>query len=958
MEEASSKLMGHANILERLAALSDEPSRREYLSRHRAMICGAMVEELDDAVAAHLRKDLSKARALAEFALLISEDLDDDQARAHALRAKANTLWFEGQNKPAKELHSQAAGLFAKAGNSIQEARTLSVSIQPLILSGEYDQALAAAERARAIFSEAHDDLRLARLEINVGNIFHRQDRYRDALDGYERALRQLLPDKDPEGIVAALHNMAVCLISLNEYQEALSAYERARQFCLQYNMPRAVVQADYNIAYLYYFRGEYGRAIDMLRAVQEDSERVGDHYHTALCQLDLSEIYLELNMSEEAKEMAQQAVARFQHLEMGYEAAKALCNSAIALSQQSKGFQALDIFRKARDQFVKENNQIWPFLIDLYQGWVLYQEGRLFEARRHALAALHFFEPSPLPGRALLCRLLLVKLHLKTGEFNEARTGCQSAIDGLTGKEAPILVYQAHLLMGEIEEHAQNLAGAERHYRAAKEVLETLRGRLHGEELKISFMKNRFEAYENLVSLCLARDPGLASQEQAWAYLEQAKSRSLLDLISRPITSAPIEEFSKSHLVRRIRDLREQLNWYYHRIEAEQLGQVPASHERLLQLRDEAEASEREFLRVLRDMPAEEAEAAGVPSTQPVGLEELRESLGPDVTLAEYFRVRDHVLVAILSADDLAIVPVTLASRVQQSLRMLQFQLSKFRLGPNYVRQFAAPLLDATRAHLRELYDELVAPIRPRLNRSHLVVAPHESLHYVPFHALFDGSKYLIDDYTISYTPSASVYAKCHCKPAGSGTLNLILGVPTQEIPFVDEEVRSVAAILPNAELFVGTDASGKVLSDKAPVCHTIHIATHGSYRPDNPMFSGIRLGDSFLTLYDLYRLRLPVDLITLSGCSTGLNVVAAGDELIGLMRGLLTAGARTLLLSLWDVNDSSTVQLMKAFYAYSKELPKRALSLQRAMQEIREIYPHPYYWAPFILIGKALPD
>ena len=200
-----------------------------------------------------------------------------------------------------------------EAGNSAQEARTLSVSIQPLILLGEYDRALAAAERARAIFSAAGDDLRLARLEINVGNIFHRQDRFREALEGYQRALEQLLPDKDSEGIIAALHNIAVCLITLNEYQEALSAYQRARQFCLEQNLPRAVVQADYNIAYLYYFRGEYGRAIEMLRAVREDSERVGDNYHTALCHLDLSEIYLELNMSQEAREMAQEAFTRFQ---------------------------------------------------------------------------------------------------------------------------------------------------------------------------------------------------------------------------------------------------------------------------------------------------------------------------------------------------------------------------------------------------------------------------------------------------------------------------------------------------------------------------------------------------------------------------------------------------------------------------------------------------------------------
>ena len=117
--------------------------------------------------------------------------------------------------------------------------------------------------------------------------------------------------------------------------------------------------------------------------------------------------------------------------------------------------------------------------------------------------------------------------------------------------------------------------------------------------------------------------------------------------------------------------------------------------------------------------------------------------------------------------------------------------------------------------------------------------------------------------------------------------------------------------------------------------------------------MFSGIRLGDSFLTLYDLYRLKLPVELVTLSGCSTGLNVVAAGDELIGLVRGLLSAGARSLLLTLWDVNDRSTTEFMKAFYRRLSNRPDRALAVREAMIEVREHYPNPYFWAPFILVG-----
>ncbi len=122
--------------------------------------------------------------------------------------------------------------------------------------------------------------------------------------------------------------------------------------------------------------------------------------------------------------------------------------------------------------------------------------------------------------------------------------------------------------------------------------------------------------------------------------------------------------------------------------------------------------------------------------------------------------------------------------------------------------------------------------------------------------------------------------------------------------------------------------------------------------------MFSGIRLGGAYVSLYDLYQLKLPVELVTLSGCATGLNVVAAGDELLGLVRGLLCAGAQSLLLTLWEVHDKSTAEFMQCFYRRLRDRGDKSLALQGAMLELRERYPHPYYWAPFMLVGKASPS
>ena len=362
--------------------------------------------------------------------------------------------------------------------------------------------------------------------------------------------------------------------------------------------------------------------------------------------------------------------------------------------------------------------------------------------------------------------------------------------------------------------------------------------------------------------------------------------------------------------------------------------------------------------MRALREIPSAESDYPGFESPDVMSLDSIRSALGPDAIVVEYFRIRDRIVAALIKTESLEIIPLTLNSRVNNLLRKLQFQLSKFRLGPNYVQTFGKALLEATRSHLKDLYQELIAPMRPRLDRRHLVIVPHEELHYLPFQALFDGAKYLVDSFTVSYAPSAAIYALCHQKPANHSGPSLILGIHDPHTPHILDEVQTVATMLPQPQLFLGADATEQLLREKGVQSRFIHIATHGHFRKDNPMFSGIRLGGSYLSLYDLYSLKLPAELITLSGCATGLNVVAAGDELLGLVRGLLYAGAQSLLLTLWDVQDKSTAEFMKSFYCGFRERADKALALQASMIELRERYPHPYFWAPFALIGKFLPS
>jgi len=183
-----------------------------------------------------------------------------------------------------------------------------------------------------------------------------------------------------------------------------------------------------------------------------------------------------------------------------------------------------------------------------------------------------------------------------------------------------------------------------------------------------------------------------------------------------------------------------------------------------------------------------------------------------------------------------------------------------------------------------------------------------------------------------------------------------LVLGVEDAKTPFIRKEAQAVAEVVPNAKLLLGCDATEGALRENGHRSRFIHIASHGYFRKDSPMFSAIRLADSYVSLYDLYHMNLPVELLTLSGCVTGLSVIADGDELLGLARGLLFAGARSLLLSLWDVNDQTTAEFMKLFYCRLPNHRTKAEALQGAMLELRMRYPHPYHWAPFKLVGRAL--
>jgi CHAT domain-containing protein len=944
------------SVVESLAHESSPLRRRQILLAAKDLWSPETVGRFYDEALRRAHVDLPQAERMARAASWMSGKIGDEGSRATALRAMGNILERKRRYVEALKHFEEALEIYERLGNEMEVARTLNFCLHCMIYLGRYDDALVWAARAEDIFARHGDRARLARLYGNMGNLLHRQDRFDEAMDRYRRAYSGLIETGEPRDVAVALQNMATCQISMNDFRQALDTYERTRRHCLEHELPLLVAVADYNIAYLYYLRGEYTHAIELYSSAREHCRRLGDAYREALCDLDQSEMYVELNLNEEGAHLARRAMTSFQKLGNGYEAAKALTNLAISLSHHGDSPLALNLFRKARELFTREGNEPWMAIIDLYQALVFYQERRHTEARLLAESAFAYFSPSSLQGKAILCQLLLARIHLDSGRPERARHICRDALAKLDRAETPALSYQAFFVLGLIEEETDNREAAYQAYLSAHRHMESLRSHLRTEDTKIAFLKDKLEVYESLVRMCLARGDTKENREAAFIYIEQAKSRSLADLIAFRAQDLPASHETHRALVEQVKALREELNWYSRAIQLQESRPGSARDPRIEKLRRSARECEHRLVHAMGSLRVEDREFANLQGAGSVDLDAIRSTLAPEAMLLQFYRVRDTFHACLLSRDSLKIVALGSVSQLRRELQLLRFQLSKFRLGPDYVRTFHSQLLEATSAHLQEFHRQLIEPIARDLQSEHLIIAPHDFLHYLPFHALRDRGEYLGQRHSISYTPSASVYYLCCTKVRRRGERSLVLGVPDPSAPQIVEEVEAVAAVLPNPEVFIGPEATLEVLQEKGANARYLHIATHGWFRQDNPMFSSISLGNSQLSLFDLYHLNLPSELITLSGCGTGLNVVVGGDELMGLKRGLLYAGAEGLMLTLWDVNDQSTAEFMKLFYGRLKSDPNKAKAVQYATDEIRRTYAHPFYWAPFVLVGKYI--
>lgn len=941
-------------FVERLVSLRDGEERNSFLQQYREYLSPSVVQLMKDRVGYLIRADIGRATRLAAATREVAAVLADARSWALAHHASALALYSSGCYVRALEEYQQAEAIYTQLGEEVEAARVSRAMIGVLVYLGEYEKALQVAAQASEVFRRYDQGILLAQTLENMGNIYHRLDQYREALRYYHRAQQVYEAEQYDFGLASVRLNAANQYTCLNEFERALRLYRQARAIYQRLDMPLLVNQAEYSIAWLCFQRGQLQESLRLLARVSARARGLGDTLQEALCDLDLAEIYLQLNACEESIESARSAAEKFRALGMNYERVKAQMYLGISYVHLNDLTAAERELQQARHGFLAEGNEVFTAVTDLCLSDVFTRQRRWSEALHFCAEAKEIFDRQGLPIKAAYAELQLARLKLQLGAIEEAQQRAQSARVAIGEREVPWLQPQCLHVLGNILEQTGHTTEAYTSYTQAVAHLERLRSAIGVDEFKCTFLKDKLPIYEDLIELCTRVGTG-PMIEAALQYAEAAKSRTLVELLA---ANQSFDDSSDhpwtARLDQEIRRVRQELHWYYRRIDQYEARSCGKSQELTGPLYQAARQCERQLARLIRQRELEDTERATV---QAVPIAELRHCLAEDELVIEYYLVKGRVKVFVLSPETIQLFnDITTVDAVSPLLRQLRFCLDKFTLSESYVQTHQATVQAFTDWCLERLYAELVAPVAPLLEGKKLLFVPHGLLHYVPFHALHDGRRYLIEQYEVSYCPSAGVFRSCvqkaRSQPAAGSPL--IVGVPDEATPFITDEVEAVGALWPDARVRLGSEATLECLRREAPQARLLHLATHAVFRRDNPSLSALKLTDAWLSFYDLFTLKLNAELVTLSGCDTGLNGIYPGDELFGLLRGFLYAGTPSLIVSGWVVKDRSTAEFMQRLYqGLSQGLSKRAALRQAQLQMLRA-YVHPYYWAPFMLLGN----
>jgi CHAT domain-containing protein len=809
-----------------------------------------------------------------------------------------NALMFADRFAEANHFFQAARTSYLQQGAPLDAARMSVAQVFTLAYSGRSEEALALAAESEPLLTAAS--------QTNT------EDR---------RRLNNLLLNR------GVAHELC------EEYEEALAVYERQMALTRTLDDPLMLAQLKHNQAYAL---AQIGALTDAATHYQ-DAEQLLKQQDAPT---DLIRLYTNY--------------AAVLALLGNYRAARERQDQAEALLQTQEGVeqqrQWLNILR-AR--------------LDLQAGWPVTDA-----TLARMAAARDCFAANGPPFAAGLATLMLGYCYLARQQGQQAADLFRQAEQIAEQSADRNLGYRAHHGLGQVAVQQGALTTAIAAYTNAIQQIESMRAAFHIELFRADFLTDKLTVYQDLVRLYCQSEQSAA----AFQVVERAKARLLTEklafrLIQEAAGLPPTDDAAVAPLMVQLRTALQALEQLSRQARVEGLqsqsefGKTPTTTTAAA-----IRTQEQQIHHLMHAIEQRQTRFSVYATGEPAPLTQIQRHLTGKVLL-QYHLNHDEIWLFVV--DDQGVVARTpLAARqpVEQARQQLTAVMERtlelsVRFGALRAQRYLPALLAEANQQLEQLYQLLFAPCLPLLQgRNSLIIAPDQALHYIPFHALYDGQAYLLENFTISYTPSATIFDLCR-QERSYGADVLIMGYQPDTLAAITRELTQVHQWLPHARLLQGVEGTAAAFLQHAPVAGLIHLAAHAQFRLDQPLLSSLSLADRPLALAEIARLQLRAELIVLNGCETGHGQLH-GADLLSLAGGFLSAGVSSLLVTLWRVEDTIAATLMDHFYQALGAGQSKAAALRTAQLHLlrqpngteqgQALYRHPAYWAPFILIGN----
>jgi CHAT domain-containing protein len=490
---------------------------------------------------------------------------------------------------------------------------------------------------------------------------------------------------------------------------------------------------------------------------------------------------------------------------------------------------------------------------------------------------------------------------------------------------------------------------------RQAVDAVEALQEHLQLEQLVASWNSRQAPLYAQVVDQL----HGLGRDDEAFDYAERSRARAFLNQLGNHRLAADKAPPELAAAIYRVRQhLVELESWRKRGRPADVAESMPAGPAMPSRDRGEEEDLTRhEYESLLERLRQANPEYASLVSVQTSKLDQIqRQVLDPQTTLVEYFVMERKTLVWVVNRDDVHCVELPVSAE-------------KLHHDVFYLRNLIAEHDAAARATAGGLYEALFAPVARFVRHSSLVIVPHGPLHYLPFAALWNqgNGRYMIEDFDLTLSPSASALRFVAAKRKPGGGRLLALGNPDGSLGQAEREVQQVASLYESSP-HIGGEARESLVHDAAPTVGILHLAAHAYYNDVHPLFTYVALAadttaatnderaDGKLHVYEIYDLDLrAASLVVLSDCNTALGPRDNGDDVVGLPRAFLYAGASSVVSTLWKLDDPASSAVMEKFYRRLRQGDSTSKALRQAQLDLLAdpAWKDPYFWAAFTLTG-----